>query len=49
MRITIRPAIAEVRVFFAPSNAFGSPLDVINLNQATMRRIKKTMPAKHKK
>ena len=41
----IRPAIAEVNVFLAPSTALGSPPEVINLNPPTRRRIKRTIPA----
>lgn len=45
-RINIKPAIAEVKVFLAPSKALGSPPEVINLNPPTIKRIKRTIPAK---
>ena len=48
MSIIINPAIADVSVFLALSTALGSPPEVINLKPPTIRRTKRTIPAKPK-
>ena len=43
--IKIKPPMAKVSVFLAPSKALGSPPEVINLKPLERRRTKKVIPA----
>ena len=43
--IKIKPPMAKVKVFLAPSKALGSPPEVINLKPEDKRRTKKVIPA----
>ena len=43
--IKIKPPMAKVSVFLAPSKALGSPPEVINLKPEDKRRTKKVTPA----